>query len=711
MKKLLLLLITSLFAAASAVHAHGSFNKRPKFVAGAISEVYYDGVSDDLLTAGLGKAGLEDGAPAPTFADPENPTDAELRRLAIYNNYRALVPTDLGNGYGVFFGPNIDADGMDTGGAGLVSGSEYLAFAGSGKSGKQNVTLMVQIPDSFDPAAACIVTAPSSGSRGIYGAIGTAGEWGLRKGCAVAYTDKGSGTGAHNLQNDTVSTITGQQLDADAAGKSSHFTAKLSDSQLAEYNSAYPDRYAFKHAHSQQNPEQDWGENVLQSIELAFYLLNEKFDAGGGKSKKSEKSKKSKKHLGITPGNTIVIASSVSNGGGASVRAAERDRKGLIDGVAVSEPNVNPKYAEFGIQQGNGAPFYEHSRSLYDYTTLLNVYQGCASAAPANATAPFNFTPSPAACASLFAKGLLSGVTLADQAIEAQQIINDYGILPEQNIVQPSHWFVNVPQSISMTYANAYGRISVVDNLCGYSLAASDAVTGAPVALASAAEKALFSTSNGIPPTGGVNLINNLSLGGPTEYRLSISPSTGNADQNLDGALCLRSLALGEDAVSADKLTGRQRAYSRQIASGINKIRASGDLHGLPAIFVTGRNDAILPINHTSRAYYGLNQKVEDDDSNLRYYEITNAHHLDIFNRFAGFNEMFVPLHHYLFEALDLMYAHLEQGTALPPSQVVHTIPRGPGAPPLSGINIPAIDPAPGADAITFDDVILHIPE
>lgn len=702
MNKSLILLFICAAVAAQGVYADSPFNQRPTFVKGEIIENYYDGTDNDLLTAGLGKSGLEDGAPAPQAMDPENPTAAELRRQAIYNNYRALVPTNAGNGYGVFFGPNIGADGQDTGTEGKVAGSEYLAYASPGKSGLLNVTLMVQIPNSFDPASACIVTAPSSGSRGIYGAIGTAGEWGLRKGCAVAYTDKGTGTGAHDLENNTVGTITGQRVDADTAGKDSHFTAKLGDARRAAYNATFPNRWAFKHAHSQHNPEKDWGENVLQSIELAFYLLNEKF----GDQRPHGKIRKT-----ITPANTIVIASSVSNGGGASVRAAERDRKGLIDGVAVSEPNVNPRYAGFGIQQGNGVPLYEHSRSLYDYTTLLNVYQGCASASPENATAPFNFAPSPAACESLRDKGLLSGTSLLEQAVEAQQIINGYGILPEQNVVQPSHWFVNVPQSISMTYANAYGRISVLDNLCGYSLAASDAATGVPVPLASGLEKSLFGTSNGIPPTGGVNLINNLSFGGPVENRVSISPSTGRADQNLDGALCLRSLAIGKDAVSGAALHGEQGVYSGAIASGIEMIRASGDLHGLPAIFVTGRNDAILPLNHTSRAYYGLNRVVENQNGNLHYYEITNAHHLDIFNRFPGFNEMFVPLHHYLFEALDLMYDHLENGSALPPSQVVHTLPRGPGAPPLEAINIPDIKPAPGTEAITFADDILHIPD
>lgn len=701
-----------LFAVAApftlSAYAGGPFNKKPTFVAGDILQSYYDGVTDDLLTGGLGKTGLEDGSPPPIIADPENPTDAELRRFAIYNNYRALVPTDIGNGYGVLFGPNIAADGTDTGTEGLVAGTEFLAFADKGRAGKKNVTLMVQVPDTFDTTAPCIVTAPSSGSRGIYGAIGTAGEWGLRNGCAVAYTDKGNGTGAHNLQDNTVSTITGQRQDAGAAGRNSHFTAKMNAPRRAAFNADTPNRFAFKHAHSQRNPEADWGKNVLQSIELAFYVLNERFGdpAPNGKTVRI-----------IIPDNTIVLASSVSNGGGASVRAAEQDKKRLIDGVAVSEPNVNPRYESFGIQQGAGAPFFDHSRSLYDYTTLLNVYQGCASAAPSNSGASLNLAASEIACASLFAKGLLSGTDVATQAEEAQAIINDYGFVPEQNIVQPSHWWANVSPGVAVTYANAYGRVSVLDNLCGYSMGATDGATSEPVQLPSSAENALFGTSNGIPPTAGVNLINNASVGGPRENRASISSSTGNADQNVDGALCLRSLAQGRDAVTGGALTGKVRAYSTKIAQGIRSIRASGDLNGLPAIIVTGRSDAILPINHTSRAYYGLNQLSEGNQSNLRYYEITNAHHLDVFNKdvFAAFgstfNQVFIPLHHYLFEALDLMFDHLKNGTTMPPSQVVNTVSRGAGAPPLASVNVPPIAEVPGVGEITFDGNILSIPD
>src|SRR5262249_5244325 len=155
-------------------------------------------------------------------------------------------------------------------------------------------------------------------------------EWGLKHGCAVAYTDKGTGTGAHDLQNNTVNLIRGERADAAQAGDDSHFTAQVSDSARAAFNAASPNRSAFTHRPSQQNPEKDWGDNVLRSIKFAFKVLNDKFHGHG---------------VVINKRSTIVIASSVSNGGGASVGAAERDRDHLIDGVAVGEPNVNPKFS------------------------------------------------------------------------------------------------------------------------------------------------------------------------------------------------------------------------------------------------------------------------------------------------------------------------------------------------------------------------------
>ena len=486
-----------------------------------VVHTHYDGVTNDLLTAGLGKTGL--GSPIPPgFADALNPTAEELRRSAIYNNYRALIDPTPGGGYGTLYGPNVTADGVVTAGEGRIAGDEYIAYEKA--DGRRNVTMMVQIPDTFDPGNACIVTAPSSGSRGVYGAIATAGEWGLKRGCAVAYTDKGTGTGAHNLQANTVNLMRGERADAAAARDDSNFTAALSARERAAFNAATPNRFAFKHAHSQQNPEKHWGDNVLRSIRFTFDMLERKFRP---------------QRLKFGKRNTIVIASSVSNGGGASVLAVEQDEDGLIDGLAVGEPNVNPRFkGGFSIVQGGGPALFAHSKPLIDYTTLVNVFQSCASLAPANATAALNLAPSPARCADLKAKGLLTATTLPEQATQAQKIINDYGILPEQNLVQPGYSFASVAQSIAVTYANTYGRFSVLDNLCGFSFAANAGLPGGPpVALAAANEAQIFATSNGIPPTSGLALINNAAPGGPKEER----GSTPN--QNLDGALCLRSLA------------------------------------------------------------------------------------------------------------------------------------------------------------------------
>lgn len=654
-----------------------------------VLHTHYDGVTNDLLTAGLGKSGLGS-ATAPTFADPLNPTAEELRRSAIYNNYRALVDPTPGGGYGTLYGPNVKADGTVTTSEGQIAGDEYIAFERGG-AGRTRVTMMVQVPDSFSPTASCIVAAPSSGSRGVYGAIATAGEWGLKHGCAVAYTDKGTGTGADDLQNNTVDLIRGERADAVQAGDDSNFTAPISNRERAAFNSATPNRFAFKHAHSQQNPESEWGRNVLRSVKFAFRVLNEKLGRRG---------------VHVDKHNTIVIASSVSNGGGASVRAVEQDDEHLIDGLAVGEPNVNPKFtSKFTIVQGNGQPFAAHSRPLIDYTTLINVFQGCASAAPANAAAPLNLAPSAARCASLHAKGLLSSTTADAQATEAQAILNKFGLLPEQNVVQPGYWFAYVHQAIAATYANAYGRFSVLDNLCNLSFGATDA-SGIPGAIAAASEAQIFGTSNGIPPTSGINLINNAAPGGPKEERVS------TPDQDLDGALCLRSLALGPDAATGGHLGPTAANEARRIEQGVEEIIASGNLHRIPSVVVAGRNDAILPLNFAARAYFGLNNVVEGSLSPLHYYEVTNAQHLDSFNQFPGYNALLIPLHRYFIEAMDLMYDHLRNGRPMPPSQVVHTTPRGAGAPQITLANVPPIADAPPPNVqITFAGGQVRIPD
>ena len=55
-------------------------NVKPSFV-GTVTVTHFDGVSDDLLTAGLGASGLAS-ATAPTVASPTAPTAAELCRVS-----------------------------------------------------------------------------------------------------------------------------------------------------------------------------------------------------------------------------------------------------------------------------------------------------------------------------------------------------------------------------------------------------------------------------------------------------------------------------------------------------------------------------------------------------------------------------------------------------------------------------------------------------
>jgi hydroxybutyrate-dimer hydrolase len=677
-------------------------NRRPDFVAGEIHSKYYDGVADDLLTGGAGLEGLKDAKP-PGYYDNYSPREDELRKNAIHSNYRALFDTTEAGGFGRLLGPNIGADGTPDGTDGTVAGWEYLAYEDDG-SGKLNVTMMVQVPEDFDPDNACIVTAPSSGSRGVYGAVGTTGEWALKRGCALAYTDKGTGTGMHSLSDDSVSTMRGRRMEASRAGEQSNFTADISADQRFEYNRQYPHRFAYKHAHSQRNAEAHWGEHVLHALEFSFYVLNERY---GMKVPGLDVTLKT-----IRPQNTTVIAFGVSNGGGAAVRAAEQDSKGLIDGVAVSEPTLQlQEGGAFTIVQGD-KEFKVHSKSLYDYTTFQSLYQPCASTAAANARAPFNLIPrmlGQARCKALAQHGLLKSATPAEQAAEAQKLINDYGFLVEQNIIAPSHMAFDVYPNIAVNYGYAYGRFSVLDNLCGYSFAAVDA-GNAPGPTNKEMIETMFAYGSGIPPTGPVQIIYNDAANGPIKHVAAVSKSTGLPDMGLDGQLCLRALATGKDPLTGQPLTGEMLAKHQRLKQGIEEMRNSGKVNGKPMVIVNGRSDAILPPNHNARAYYAMNKLAEGGDNATRYYEVANAQHLDALIQFPGFTDKYVPIHYYLTQAADALLAHLRDGEPLPPSQVVHAVPRKPGEA-LGMQHLPALKSNPGSEAITWSGNQLRIPD
>ena len=242
--------------------------------------------------------------------------------------------------------------------------------------------MVVQIPSRFDPTHPYIIVGPSLGPRGVYGAIATAGEWGLKKGCAVALTDAGKGMGLYDPGDDSVNRIDGTRASRSAAGALAHFAANLSDAARQAFNAAFPYRLALKHVHSQLNPEKDWGQDTLVAVRYALYALNQEY---------GQQVPSGEHEARFTPANTLVIAGSVSNGGAAVLRAAEQDTEALIDGVVANEPSAQPQATPgFGVQfGGNAVPTV--GKPLIDYITIANLYQPCAALAPAASMSEASF--------------------------------------------------------------------------------------------------------------------------------------------------------------------------------------------------------------------------------------------------------------------------------------------------------------------------------
>ena len=99
------------------------------------SSVHRDG--DDLLTGGLGLAGLRSMGP-PAFADANAPTVEELRRRALWSSWRGIADLAPGGGYGELFGS-----------LGAVPGREFSAYARL-PGARQPHRVLAQVPDAFD---------------------------------------------------------------------------------------------------------------------------------------------------------------------------------------------------------------------------------------------------------------------------------------------------------------------------------------------------------------------------------------------------------------------------------------------------------------------------------------------------------------------------------------------------------------------------------
>jgi hydroxybutyrate-dimer hydrolase len=654
-----------------------SYSSRPAFLRGEPVRTIYDGTGTGFLHTGEASsvAGLI-GYTAPTGTDPSR---AALRTLQIKGSYLGLVDPSAKGGFGTYYGtihPQAN------------KGDEYIAVSDNG-TGTRNVTISVQIPSHFDPSRPCIVAATSSGSRGVYGAAPTTGEWALNRGCAVAYNDKGTGVGAHDLDHDRAYAMDGTLVQAGQRTDLT-FNANLLGDNLGAYRTMNPNRFALKHAHSQRNPEKDWGKTTLQAIKTAFYVLNKQFP---GKR--------------FAPRNTIVIASSISNGAGGAIQAAEQDNDDMISGVVVSEPEVNmPEHAKLLVKRG-GKVIANAGKPLYDYFTYANLLQACATQSPAlKPTSVFVIAALAAnRCAALAQLGVINGASVVEQATDALEKLHAYGWEPDSDLLHDSHFGFEFTNLVASAYASAYSRASVTEPVCGYSVGGVGATT--PGVPAESTLKQFWGTGSGLA-AGPLTVINDNAVGGPAKDTFSVSASTLKADYNIDGAMCLRRLMTGK-GVGNTLPSSKERELAKRVRDGLDEIRVNGNLHGKPTIIVHGRSDTLLPVNHTSRPYAALNKRA-DKRSDLHYYEITDANHFDVLVAF--YPRVLVPLHVYGVRALDLMYARLTANAPLPPSQVVRAMARSSAAVTLTDANVPqiALQPAAG-NRIEVSEGAIAVPD
>ncbi len=656
MKQLLVIaaLCSLLVACGSDSVSVNPYDSLPSFIsdAASVTVASYDGENDDLLTGGNLNADGTITEPAAT----DNSTAAELRSKNVASNYNAFVDPSSPGGMGVWWGPTSTEQlgNQASPSVGQVAGTEYTVVTDT-KGIK--VLMSVQIPESFNVDNPCIVAAPPSGTRGLYGAMASAGDYGLRHGCAVAFNSKGTGEGIH-LVGLGKTLAENNQVVADD-DNSAMFVAEYD----ADYTNLSTTTAASSHAHSQQNVEKDWGYYTLQSVEFALYALNQQFP---------EKN--------FSPGNTTVVAASWSNGGRAAIMPAEEDSKGLIDGVVAVEPNTAMGDVDFTIVQGSQSWGPESvGWSLYDYFALGGVYMPCATGTDNNNR-----------CEELQSLGLLTSADAADLPAEATQTLIDNGFLIES--IELITNLENFYPRITANYSNSYGRYKLSDDLCQVTFAYNGDPTDAAIMNQYVGENIVLDPVN-------------LRAGEDNMFGLSKD-------------LCFYALSIyGKSELEAagmfDTYKHDDEAYDR-VQGGLEETVMSGDLQGIPTILIQGRSDQVVAPNHGARAYYARNRQVENRDD-VVYWEVENGHHLEMFQAFyyAGWfgtptsPDNIAYLNPYFHEAMDQMFAYLADGTPFALSQVIRTTPG-----PIGADMFGPIQDAPGAaDAITWADNILTVPE
>lgn len=617
--------------------------------------VYRAGPGDDLLSAGLGLEGLR---------NPVLPKGISARSAAIHKDFRDLVDLSPGGRF---------EDFLPGGAAALrVDGWEYAALLRLGGT-EHPISVRVLIPDHFNEARPLLVVAPSSGSRGVTGAIGDIGAWALPRGYALVLTDKGTG-GVQILADDT---CYGPDLEP-TYGSHALTTFRLKPTAaLREFRRRHSAAIALKHAHSMQNVEADWPRAVLAATRFGLDVLNK---------------------LGIPHGHerVRVIAAGVSNGGGAVLRAAEVDASGMIDAVVAVEPNITPRECHGSKVAFDGADPVACGRPLVDFATAMNLLLPAALLSPELADAPFfSVTAMAQARQAAWARGLadqglLDGSDTTAWAADALRRISALGFDPGAQALFPMMAVMHIWPAVSHTFVSALGRFPVEADPIGAHTAFATADPLGQVleelATPTAEQKRLYAAlSGGLSPGGGAFTIH----------------ANGDIHPSLEDALKLRQLAQGKGA------------EGKRVQRGCDDVLASARPRGHSTIILHGRCDSLISVQHTSRAYFAACLASGGDTRHWRYYEHENGQHFETLLGIPGMTEHYDPLLPCVFNALDLMQQHLFDGTALPPNQVVRgtdsdTAGNNGFARQRGGAG--SIRAEPGPDRITVNSLVLSIP-
>jgi hydroxybutyrate-dimer hydrolase len=483
---------------------------------------------DDLLSGGLGLQGLQKPTPPP-FANPAAPRSEELRRRTLWNNWRAIADLSEGGGYGEVYGavPN-------------VPGREFSAFARLAGA-RHPHRVLLQMPDHFDRRARCLVVAASSGSRNVYGAVALAGAWGLPRGYAVAYTDKGGGSDYYDADS-----ATGVQLDGTRGGSGAALAFALPASGMTRHC------LAAKHLHSGDNPEADWGRHLLQAAQFGLAQMSEAMP----------------NEMPFDFSNTRVIAVGLSNGGASVLRLAELAAAKYFAACVAIAPNVYPDAA--------GA------RPLYDYATEAALLQPCALLHPRfdpiSLARPGGMRPATAIlrCAQLQARELVAATTPQGAADEAYAHLRATGWSDAALETSALSVAFDLWRTLGVGYASAYAGSNANAMPGGYRYSALD-TSGRPRASSVADRATWFADGNGLPPSPAIGLVDTLASGD---------------DPSLPGLLHLRGL-----------YTHQSHATAQRLQQSIGATKARLPQAETPVLIVHGVDDGLIPEAFSSAPY------------------------------------------------------------------------------------------------------------